>query len=101
MGEKVYKVNSAASGVIAVVLGLLFGAFGAFFAWWLIAKFSFGRALVKSLIFLVLQIVGAMTSIFIIGWFILFISWIVMLVMLYRDCANTEITLGRIANEHN
>ena len=91
-----YKTSNGTSGIIAVLLGLFFSVIGAFFAWWLIAKFSLGRALLKSFIFFLLYVISLIASFIFIGIFLYFIVWIVMLVMLYKDCANSEITLGTV-----
>lgn len=94
--KTVYKTNSGASGIIAVLLGFFFHLFGAFFAWWLIAKFSLGKALLKTFIFFIVYVIAFVTAFIIIGYFIGLIAYIVMLVMLYKDCANSEITFSTV-----
>lgn len=38
MAKEKIKISGGASGIIAVILTLLFGFIGAFFSWWLIAR---------------------------------------------------------------
>lgn len=40
MAKEKIKISGGASGIIAVILTLLFGFIGAFFSWWLIARWN-------------------------------------------------------------
>lgn len=63
-------------GVIALLITLCFGPLGAFFSYWLIAKYSFARALMMFLVWLVLIVISVLSVSIFIGFILLPIVWV-------------------------
>lgn len=80
---------SGGSGVIALLITFFFGPLGAFFSYWLIAKYSFVRALMMFLVWLVLIVISALSCYIIIGFILLPVVWVAMLVFVYK-ASNTQ-----------
>ena len=76
-------------GVIALLITLCFGPLGAFFSYWLIAKYSFARALMMFLVWLVLIVISVLSVSIFIGFILLPVVWVAMLVFVYK-ASNTQ-----------
>ena len=87
------NVNSGSSGLVGVLIAFFFNVFGAFFAWWLMAKWSFLKSFLYALAFSVAFGVSALLCYFLIGFVLLPIVEIVMLVVVYKACDNKSIQI--------
>lgn len=89
MGERTtIKVSSGSSGVVALIIAFFFGPFGAFFCWWLIAKWSFVKSFLYAVLFFVLLGISVWLCWIFIGFILIPIVDIVMLVLVYKACSN-------------
>lgn len=80
------------SGVIALLITFFFGPVGAFFSYWLIAKYSFIRSLVMFLVWFILIFISILSCYIIIGFILLPVVWVAMLVLVYKASNAQQIT---------
>ena len=87
------NVNSGSSGLVGVLIAFFFNVFGAFFAWWLMAKWSFLKSFLYALGFTVAFVISFVLCFFVIGFVLLPIVDIVMLILVYKACDNKSIQI--------
>ena len=79
--------ENGSSGLLAVIISFFFGPFGAFFCWWMMAKWGFWKTIGIATVFLVLDIVSVLLFAVFIGFILLPIVYIVMLIVAYKACS--------------
>ncbi|MWV62759.1 hypothetical protein DCO58_02470 [Helicobacter saguini] len=87
------KVDNGSSGLVGLALAFFFSVVGAFFAWWMIAKYSFAKSFLYALGYTILFTISIVLCFFVIGFIMLPIVEIIMLVMVYKACSNQSVVV--------
>ena len=96
MAKEKIKISGGASGIIAVILTLLFGFIGAFFSWWLIARWNILKSFLYSFVFFLAFLVSVLLCVIFVGYILIPIVWIVMVIMVYQACSKSQIEVAEI-----
>lgn len=88
------------NGMVALIITFFFGPFGAFFAYWFFAKYSFIKSFLLALMWFCLIVIGALLVSVVIGFVILPAVWILMLIFVYKASNSTEVSTIEV-NAHS
>ena len=81
------------SGGVSLLISFFFGPFGAFFSYWLLAKYSFVRAFLLALMWFILLVISALSCYILIGFLLFPMVYILMLIFVYKAGNNKEVTM--------
>lgn len=72
------------NGIVALLITLFFGPFGAFFSFWLLAKWGIAKSLIYTLAYLIALTISGVLCLIIIGYVLIPIIYIVMCIHVYK-----------------
>lgn len=83
-GRGAREGNPNSNAIVAVIITIFFGPIGAFFCWWIFAKFGFLTSLIYALIFVIALAFCGFLCIFLIGYLLVPLCYIYMIYRVYQ-----------------
>lgn len=72
------------NGIVALLITFLFGPFGAFFSWWLLAKWGIAKSLLYSIGYFIALVISGFLCLLIIGYILVPAVYIIMCIHAYK-----------------
>ncbi|EEO25872.1 hypothetical protein [Helicobacter winghamensis] len=72
------------NGIVALLITFFFGPFGAFFSWWLLAKWGLAKSLFYSIGYFLALVISGFLCLLIIGYILIPAVYIIMCIHVYK-----------------